>query len=95
MTISRDDVRHIAQLARLRLSEDELRRMTDQLSGILEHIAVLQEADVSGVTPETTLLPAASVMRADQPAPSYPIEALLANAPDREDRFVRVKAVLD
>lgn len=95
MSISRDDVQHIALLARMQLSAEELDRMTAQLAGILTHIAVLNEADVSGVAASATLAPQAGVMRADEIAPSYPIDELLANAPDREDRFVRVRAVLD
>ncbi len=95
MSISREDVQHIALLARMHLTEDELNVMARQLSGILEHIAVLQEADVSGVALTATLLPQSGVMRADVPQPSYSPDLLLANAPDREEQYLRVKAVLD
>ncbi len=95
MSISREDVQHIALLARLRLTEEEIASLTPQLSGILEHIAVLQEVDVSDVPPSATILPRASVMRDDQPAPSLPVDVLLANAPEREDDYLRVKAVFE
>ncbi len=95
MSLSRADVEHIALLARMRLSEDELNRMTEQLAGILEHIAVLQEADVSDVPPSASTLPPIDHFRPDIPAPSLPVDALLANAPEREDSYLRVKAVLE
>lgn len=95
MSISRSDVEHIALLARMRLSEDELARMTDQLAGILEHIAVLQEADVSDVPPSAGTLPPIDHFRPDATAPSLPPDKLLANAPERDDNYLRVKAVLE
>jgi aspartyl-tRNA(Asn)/glutamyl-tRNA(Gln) amidotransferase subunit C len=95
MSISRSEVEHIALLARMRLSEDELTRMTDQLAGILEHIAVLQEADVSDVPPSASTLPPIDHFRPDTAAPSMPPDVLLANAPERDDNYLRVKAVLE
>ena len=95
MSITRKDVQHIALLARMRLSDDEMQRMTEQLSGILEHIAVLQEADVSDVPPSVSILPPIEQLRHDEAAPSYPIEVLLTNAPEREESYIRVKAVLE
>jgi aspartyl-tRNA(Asn)/glutamyl-tRNA(Gln) amidotransferase subunit C len=95
MSLSREDVEHIALLARMRLTEDELNRMTDQLAGILGHIAVLQEADVSDVPPSASTLPPIDHFRVDTSAPSLPTDALLANAPEREDSYLRVKAVLE
>ena len=95
MSISRADVQHIALLARMHLTENELDVMAEQLSGILAHIAVLQEADVSDVAPSATLLSAAGVMRDDTARPSLAPDVLLANAPDREDQYLRVKAVLE
>ena len=95
MSISRKDVQHIALLARMRLSDDEMQRMTEQLSGILEHIAVMQEADVSDVPPSASTLPPIEQLRPDVDAPSYPIDVLLANAPEREENYIRVKAVLE
>lgn len=95
MSITRKDVQHIALLARMRLSDDETKRMAEQLSGILDHIAVLQEADVSAVPPSASTLPPIETLRTDQDEPSYPIEELLANAPEHEGSYLRVKAVLE
>ncbi len=95
MSITREEVQHIALLGRLRLTEDEIERMAEQLSGILEHIAVLQEADVSQVPATASPLPPIDHFRPDTVAPSLPPSELLANAPAREENYVRVKAVLD
>ncbi|HKD77405.1 MAG TPA: Asp-tRNA(Asn)/Glu-tRNA(Gln) amidotransferase subunit GatC [Ktedonobacterales bacterium] len=99
MSISRDDVQHIAQLARMRLTDNEVTELATQLSGILEHIAVLQEADVSAVPPSTATLtpigPDSATMSDDRIVPSYPPDELLANAPEREGNYARVKAVLE
>lgn len=95
MSITRNDVQHIALLARMRLTEDEMQRMTEQLSGILGHIAVLQEADVSAVPPSPSVLRPIEDLRPDTDAPSYPTEILLANAPEREENYIRVKAVME
>ncbi len=95
MGIDRKTVDATAQLARLALSEDERARLEEQLSAILEHIAVLQEADTSQVPPSASVLPLRNVMSADRPRPSEPPEALLRNAPAAEDDYIRVRAVLD
>ena len=95
MSITRKDVQHIALLARMRLSDDETKRMTEQLSGILAHIAVMQEADVSDVPPSASTLPPIEQLRTDKAEPSFPIEMLLANTPEREESYIRVKAVLE
>lgn len=95
MSISREDVEHIALLARMRLTDEEITALTTQLSDILGHIAVLQEVDVSQVSPSATILPPGDVLRTDQSAPSLPVSDLLANAPDHEENYLRVKAVLE
>jgi aspartyl-tRNA(Asn)/glutamyl-tRNA(Gln) amidotransferase subunit C len=95
MSITREDVQHIAELGRLRLTEDEIERMAEQLSGILEHIAVLQEADVSQVPETASTLPPIDHFRPDVAALSLPPSELLANAPAREENYLRVKAVLE
>jgi aspartyl-tRNA(Asn)/glutamyl-tRNA(Gln) amidotransferase subunit C len=93
--IDRETVKHVATLARLGLSEEEIDLFSSQLSGILEHIHVLQEADVSGVSPTAHASRLTDVMRQDIPRPSYPPEVLLANAPDQEDNCLKVNAVLE
>jgi aspartyl-tRNA(Asn)/glutamyl-tRNA(Gln) amidotransferase subunit C len=93
--IDRETVRNVSNLARLGLNEQELDMFKDQLSSILDHIRILQEADVSGVSPTTHASRLNNIMRPDVPQPCYPPEALLANAPDREDNYLKVNAVLE
>lgn len=93
--IDRETVIHVARLARLGLSEQDVETFRTQLSSILQNIAILQEADVSGVSPTAHASRLTNIMRADMPEPSYPPEALLANAPDQEDNCLKVNAVLE
>src|SRR5262249_5647124 len=95
MTITRNDVENVAALARLGLTEDEKERMGGQLWGILEDKAVLQEGGVSQGAASSSVLPVHNVVAADQPRPSDPTQALLANAPAAEENYLRVHAVLD
>lgn len=95
MSIDRETVDHVARLARLALSEEERDRLREQLSAILEHINVIGEADTSQVAASAHRLPMTNVMVADTSRPSYSPQALLANAPAREDGYFRVRAVLD
>src|SRR5512135_192409 len=92
--IDRETVIHVARLARLGLSEQDIETFRTQLSSILQNIAILQEADVSGVSPTAHASRLTNIMRADIPEPSYPPEALLANAPDQEDNCLKVNAVI-
>jgi aspartyl-tRNA(Asn)/glutamyl-tRNA(Gln) amidotransferase subunit C len=92
--ISREDVEHVAALARLHLTDEELDRMEGQLSRILEAIAVLQDVDTSHVGPTASALPLENVMRDDIPADGISREAALANAPLREGDHLRVPLVL-
>jgi len=93
--IDRETVINVAKLARLGLSEEEIEVLREQLSVILENIAILREADVSGVSPTAHASRLTNVMRPDIPEPSYPPEVLLANAPAREDNYLKVRAVLE
>ena len=95
MASSREDVLHIARLARIGVTDDEVARLSAQLSTILEHFAVLQDVDTTGVPPTSNTLPLRNVMREDTDRPSLPAEVALANAPSTEDGFVRVRAVLE
>jgi aspartyl-tRNA(Asn)/glutamyl-tRNA(Gln) amidotransferase subunit C len=92
MGISRDEVVHVARLARLALTDEELDRFAGQLDAILEAVGKVSELDLSGV--EATLHPLAlsNVWAEDEPAPSLTVEDALANAPDREDDLFRVPA---
>ena len=93
--IDRETVIHVARLARLGLSEQDVETFRTQLSSILQNIAILQEADVSGVSPTDHASRLTTIMRADTPQLSYPPEVLLANAPDQEDNCLKVNAVLE
>jgi aspartyl-tRNA(Asn)/glutamyl-tRNA(Gln) amidotransferase subunit C len=93
--INRETVQSVAKLARLGLSEDEVDTLGSQLSAILDHIHILQEADVSGVSPTAHASRLTNIMRADVPGPSYPPEVLLANAPDQDENCLKVNAVLE
>jgi aspartyl-tRNA(Asn)/glutamyl-tRNA(Gln) amidotransferase subunit C len=89
------EVEHVARLARLELSADEKERMRSQLEVILGYIEKLRQVDTEGVPPTAHVLPLANVMREDEIRPSYPVEAMLANAPDPEDGHFRVPRILE
>lgn len=95
MSLTPEEVLHIARLARISLTDSDVERFTAQLSGILDHFTALSRVDTEGVEPTAHPLPLSNVMRADVVAPSLPQEAALANAPEREDGFFRVRAVLE
>jgi aspartyl-tRNA(Asn)/glutamyl-tRNA(Gln) amidotransferase subunit C len=88
--ITRDEVVHVARLARLELSEDELERFGAQLSAILEAVGKVAELDLSDVEPTAHPLELVNVGAEDEPRPSLPVEEALANAPEREGNFFRV-----
>jgi aspartyl-tRNA(Asn)/glutamyl-tRNA(Gln) amidotransferase subunit C len=79
--IDRDEVLHVARLARLRLSEDELEPMARELSAVLDHIAKIEELDLDGVAPTTHVVEMTGGLRPDEPRPSLPREVVLAQAP--------------
>lgn len=95
MQIGRDEVRHIALLARLGVSEDDMEKFSRQLSDILEAFQVLQKVDTTGVPPTSHPVALDNVLRDDEVAPSYPSEEVLANAPREEDGCFRVRAILE
>ena len=88
--ISKDDVRHVARLARLRLDVDEADRMTAELAKILEHIDKLGELDLAAVEPTAHVLAITDVLRPDKPRPSLPRDEALRNAPAVSDDCFRV-----
>ena len=93
--ISRDDVLHVAHLARLHLTDDEVDRMQEQLSNILAAIETLRDVDTSQVGPTASVIQLENVMRDDVARPGLTREAALANAPLRDDPFLRVPTVLE
>lgn len=94
MSLSPADVEHVAELARIGLSEDERDRLREQLSSILEHIDVLNRLDTGDIPPTAQVLPMVNVLRADEVRASLTQEEALANAPHAADGFFVVQAVL-
>jgi aspartyl-tRNA(Asn)/glutamyl-tRNA(Gln) amidotransferase subunit C len=90
-----EEVRHIALLARVGMTDDEIELMRDQLSDILENFDILDQVDTEAVEPTGHSVDLKTVTREDEARPSQPVEDTLANAPSREDDFVRVRAVLE
>ncbi len=90
MEITREEVLHVARLARLELSEDEVERFRVQLAAILEAVGTVSELDLSDVPPTSHPLALVNVWGEDEPRPSLPVEDALRNAPDREGQFFRV-----
>jgi aspartyl-tRNA(Asn)/glutamyl-tRNA(Gln) amidotransferase subunit C len=88
--IGRDQVLHVAKLARLRLSEDEIERMSSELSTILDHIEKIEELDLDGVEPTSHVVNLENVLRPDNPRPSWPRDTVLDAAPDAGEGGFRV-----
>jgi len=95
MKISREEVLHIARLARVGLSEEEVERLTQQLSNILENFTVLQQVDTTNVPPTAQPIPLQNVMKPDEIRPSLPQSEVLANAPQKEEEYIKIKIVLE
>ncbi len=95
MSISREEVEHVAYLARVGLSEEQKERLRGQLSSILQHIAKINELNTDAIPPTAQVIPLQNVMRADKPASCFPPEAILANAPRAEDHYFRIPPVLE
>lgn len=92
--ITRKDVEHVALLARLELTEEEKELYTGQLAKILEYASVLRELDTENVPPLAHVLPLQNVFREDKVGTHLDAEAVLAYAPDREERFFRVPRIV-
>jgi aspartyl-tRNA(Asn)/glutamyl-tRNA(Gln) amidotransferase subunit C len=89
--LSRDQVLHVARLARLELSEEELETMAGELSAVLDHIEKIGElGDLEGVAPTSHVVAVENALRADEPRPSLPREVALASAPDAVEGGFRV-----
>ena len=95
MRLTTEEVRHLAALARIGMTDGELELMRDQMSHILENFAVLEQVDTDNVQPSGHAMGLLNVMRSDEEGPSAHREDMLANAPNREDDFVRIRAVLE
>ena len=93
MALTREEVAHIAQLARLELTEEEIARYREQLSDVLDYVARLQGLDTADIPPTASGLPPRTVLREDEPRPGLPRDEVLANAADTENGQFRVPPV--
>jgi aspartyl-tRNA(Asn)/glutamyl-tRNA(Gln) amidotransferase subunit C len=80
--LSRDQVLHVARLARLELTDEEVERFSGELSKVLDHIETIGELDLDGVEPTSHVITVENALRADEPRPSLPVETALESAPD-------------
>jgi aspartyl-tRNA(Asn)/glutamyl-tRNA(Gln) amidotransferase subunit C len=90
MAITREQVLHVARLARLDLSEDEVARLQTELSAILEAVSKVSELELDDVPPTSHPLDLVNVLRPDEPRPSLSLDDVFANAPEREGDAFRV-----
>jgi len=95
MSLTKEEVEHIAELARLTLTDEEIAHYSEQLSAILDYFASLQELDTTDIPPTSSVLSARSVLRPDEPRPGLSKEDLLRNAPEAEADQFRVPPVLE
>ncbi|MCJ7661936.1 MAG: Asp-tRNA(Asn)/Glu-tRNA(Gln) amidotransferase subunit GatC [Anaerolineales bacterium] len=95
MTLTLAEVEHIAELARLRLTPEEMERYREQLSAILDYFVQLQDLDTDDIPPTSSVLPSRSVLRADEAKPGLSIDEILRNAPESKNRQFRIPSVLD
>ena len=93
--IDEEQVRRVALLSRLELSDEEIAQFSGQLSDIVEYIEKLNELNTDNVEPLAHCLPVHNVLREDKPRPSLSNDQALANAPDREDEYFKVPKILD
>lgn len=94
MPIAINDVKHVAELAHLQFSEDELKKFTHQLNDILAYIQKLNELDTTNIEPLSHVIELSNVFRDDVVKPSYPREEILQNAPERTEKFFKVPKVI-
>ncbi len=95
MKLTREQVLHIAELAKLSLTEQETELFAEQLSEILEYAQQLNELDTDAIPPTAQAIYQRNVMRPDEPRPSLTPDEALANAPRRKDGYFQVKAILE
>lgn len=94
MELTREQVGHIAMLARLGLTTEEADTLRSQLSSILAHVNQLSELDTEAIPPTAQVIALQDVLAVDEPRPSYAVDEMLANAPEREGNYFRVRSVL-
>lgn len=94
-TLSREDVLHVARLARIHLEPEEVEHLREQLSSILTYVEQLQQLDVTDVEPTAQVTGLTTVMRPDDPLPPFERDVALSNAPEQLEGMFRVRAVFD
>lgn len=95
MALTRETVEHVAELAKLGLTEDEIETYREQLSAILEYAAILERLDTDAILPTASVLPLSNVMRDDEAFSSLSQADALANAPSETEGWFQVKAILE
>ena len=95
MPLTAEEVRHIAHLARLSLTEEEVALYQEQLSQILDYVRMLQEVPTEDIPPTAQVVAQEPLLAPDVPSPSLPVEQVLANAPEREGDYFVVQAILE
>lgn len=95
MKLSREEVVHIATIYRLGLSEEEIEKAREQIANILENFEILKEVDTTNIPPTAQSVNLQNIMRDDAARPSLPADDVLANAPDREEGFFKLRPVLE
>jgi aspartyl-tRNA(Asn)/glutamyl-tRNA(Gln) amidotransferase subunit C len=95
MKISREEVEHVARLARLALPEDEINRLTGEMDAILDYVEKLNELDTEGIVPTAHAVPVENALREDEVKPSIGVEKALANAPQSANGCFRVPRVIE
>lgn len=93
--ITKDQVKHVANLARLAITDEEAAYYADKLGGIIEFAEQLNEVDTSGVEPTTHPVPLINVLREDKPVPGLDRDLMMKNVPEHEDGMVKVPSILD
>lgn len=95
MKLSREEVLHIAALAKVGVTEADVEKFREQLSNILENFEALQKVDTTDVPPTAQSIALENVIMDDEVRPSMPVEDVLANAPQRDGDFIKIKIVLE
>ncbi|OGD56245.1 asparaginyl/glutamyl-tRNA amidotransferase subunit C [Candidatus Berkelbacteria bacterium RBG_13_40_8] len=95
MAISKEDVEHVAKLARIKISEEEKKKFTEDLGKILNYVEELESAPTEGVIPVAQISGLDNIAREDEITESLPNEKVLQNAPEKQDNFIRVKKVFE
>ncbi|EWH23160.1 Asp-tRNA(Asn)/Glu-tRNA(Gln) amidotransferase subunit GatC [Bacillus haynesii] len=93
--ISIEEVKHVAHLARLAITDEEAAMFTEQLDSIISFAEELNEVDTENVKPTTHVLQMKNIMREDVPDKGLPVEDVVKNAPDQKDGYIRVPSILD